>query len=53
LWEISKLEVKAQERENMAVFNDDDSQTLRSLALTMAGFSALTIFLIILAAFIA
>lgn len=36
----------------MAVFNEDDSQTVRSLALTMAGFSALTVFLIILAVLI-
>lgn len=36
----------------MSTFNDEDSQTIRSLGLTMAGFFALTVFLIVLASFI-
>lgn len=36
----------------MSTFNEEDSQTIRSLGLTMAGFLALTVFLIVLAGFI-
>jgi len=33
----------------MSVFDEDDSQTVRSLAMTFVGFSVLTVALIILA----
>lgn len=33
----------------MSSFEDEDSRTIRSLALTMGGFGALTVFLIVLA----
>ncbi|MFT4677883.1 MAG: hypothetical protein ACJAX5_001553 [Patiriisocius sp.] len=33
----------------MSVFDDEDSQTVRSLGMTFVGFSALTIVLIVLA----
>ena len=36
---------------NMSTFNEEDNQTIRSLGLTMAGFLALTVFLIVLATF--
>lgn len=36
----------------MSVFNDQDSDTIRSLALTFGGFLLLTVFLIVLAYFI-
>ncbi|MFT7685974.1 MAG: hypothetical protein ACI9FB_001319 [Candidatus Azotimanducaceae bacterium] len=37
----------------MSVFTDEDNQTVRSLAMTFGGFISLTVFLIILAAFVA
>lgn len=33
----------------MSVFNEEDNQTIRSLALTFGGFIALTVVLIVLA----
>lgn len=37
----------------MSVFTEEDTQTVRSLALTFGGFIGLTVFLILLAVFIA
>ena len=37
----------------MSVFTNEDNQTVRSLAMTFGGFIALTVFLIVLATFIA
>ncbi len=36
----------------MSVFDDEDSQTVRSLMMTFGGFIGLTVFLILLAIFI-
>lgn len=36
----------------MSVFDEEDSQTVRSLAMTFAGFITLTVALIVLAIFI-
>ena len=36
----------------MSTFNEEDTQTIRSLGWTMAGFVGLTVFLIVLAGFL-
>jgi len=37
---------------NMSAFDEEDSKTVRSLALTMAGLAILTVSLIVLASFL-